>query len=93
MAWEEQAACGAFDPEIFFGTTAADERRAKAICGTCGVRTECLVLALSSAMEFGVWGGLNERERRSLRRRHVGTSDWRTFIEERGVRQPSLRTA
>lgn len=93
MSWEELAACGTFDPEIFFGTTASDERRAKAICGTCGVRTECLALALSSGMEFGVWGGMSERERRSVRRRHAATTDWRALIEERGVRRLSLRSA
>lgn len=93
MSWEEEAACGAFDPELFFGTTASDERRAKAICGTCAVRTECLAIALSSGIEFGVWGGLNERERRSLRRRNPGIADWRSLIEERGLRRLKVRTA
>ena len=93
MSWEEEAACGVFDPELFFGTTASDERRAKAICGTCAVRSECLAIALSSGMEFGVWGGLNERERRSLRRRNPGVADWRALIDERGLRRLKVRTA
>lgn len=82
MPWEEGAACGRFDPELFFGTTAADERRAKAICNTCPVRPECLIAALSAPIEFGVWGGLNERERRALRRRHPTTDDWVSIVAE-----------
>lgn len=82
MPWEEGAACGRFDPELFFGTTAADERRAKAICGTCPVRIECLTAALSGPIDFGVWGGLNERERRTLRRRHSATTDWSAVVAD-----------
>lgn len=91
MSWEEDAACGGFDPELFFGNTAADERRAKAICGTCSVAMECLSVALASGMDFGIWGGLNERERRQVRRRNPGTADWRTLIEERGIRRQPVR--
>jgi WhiB family transcriptional regulator, redox-sensing transcriptional regulator len=82
MPWEEGAACGRFDPELFFGTTASDERRAKAICNTCSVRRECLEAALAGPIEFGVWGGLNERERRALRRRHPTTDDWSAVVSE-----------
>jgi WhiB family redox-sensing transcriptional regulator len=82
MPWEERAACGRFDPEIFFGTTAADERRAKAICATCPVRIECLTAALSAPVDFGVWGGLNERERRTVRRRNPATNDWSEVVIE-----------
>ncbi len=85
MPWEERAACGKYDPEIFFGTTSSDERRAKAICGTCQVRGECLASALTDRVDFGVWGGLNERERRSLLRRYAGTSDWLELVSQNGV--------
>jgi len=86
MRWEERAACAKeqFDPEIFFGTTAGDERRAKAICGVCPVRLECLSSALVDHVDFGIWGGLNERERRGLARRNPGIRDWAGFISERG---------
>lgn len=93
MPWEERAACGRYDPEIFFGTTAADERRAKAICGTCPVLTECLVAALSTPIEFGVWGGLSERERRTLRRRNPTTRDWSAVMAELKPPRLSLRRA
>ena len=93
MSWEERAACAAFDPEIFFGTTARDERRAKGVCGTCAVRQECLLVALEDGIDFGVWGGFNERERRTLRRRHTGVADWKAFFAEAGLSRVSLRGA
>ena len=39
---------------------------AKRICGGCEVREECLSAALERHESHGVWGGLNELERRSL---------------------------
>jgi hypothetical protein len=43
------------------------ERKAKAICAQCPVRTECLDYALSRPEKYGTWGGLNEDERASER--------------------------
>jgi WhiB family redox-sensing transcriptional regulator len=42
------------------------EARAKAICRTCGVRKACLDYALRIREPHGIWGGLNELERRDL---------------------------
>ena len=47
----------------------AAQNRAKAVCMRCPVRTECLADALDNRIEFGVWGGMTERERRALLRR------------------------
>jgi WhiB family transcriptional regulator, redox-sensing transcriptional regulator len=69
MSWEERARCGEYDPEIFFDPTARAERRAKSICAQCPVRLDCLAYALSVRAEFGVWGGLNGKERGSMLRR------------------------
>lgn len=41
------------------------ERRAKAICAECVVRPECLDYAVTIGEPHGIWGGLNETERRS----------------------------
>lgn len=82
MPWEELAACGSADPDLFFGTTIGDERRAKRICARCSVREDCLAQALEDRVDFGVWGGLNERERRSLLRRFPATEDWRGLVGE-----------
>jgi len=41
---------------------------AKRICASCGVREECLEAALARHESYGIWGGLNEIERRGLLR-------------------------
>jgi WhiB family redox-sensing transcriptional regulator len=67
--WDEQAACRGEDPELFFPVSRSGEaeKAAKAICKRCPVRLSCL----SNAAEFGIWGGLNEDERRALRRANI----------------------
>ena len=47
------------------------ERKAKQICMGCPVRTECLDYAVSRPEKYGTWGGLNEDERASERRRRM----------------------
>jgi len=73
MNWDLEAACQSADPEVFFPTSQTGDSRtaistAKRICRGCPVRTQCLEFALSARLEHGVWGGLAEDERRSLRR-------------------------
>jgi len=78
--WAERAACRTSDPEDLFVSGAA-QHRAKRICASCPVRMECLTEALDNGLEFGVWGGLTERERRSLLRRHPGVRSWRPVLD------------
>jgi WhiB family redox-sensing transcriptional regulator len=68
MSWEADARCNAYDPEIFFDPRVRFERKAKSICGRCDVRADCLAYALQTRIDFGVWGGLNGKERRALLR-------------------------
>ena len=42
---------------------------AKKICSECEAREQCLNYGLFHEM-FGIWGGLTERERKTMRRRH-----------------------
>lgn len=42
------------------------ETRAKMICASCPVRQPCLDYAISIREPHGIWGGLNENERRQL---------------------------
>ena len=42
----------------------------------CKVRLECLSDALDNRVEFGVWGGMTERERRALLRRRPEVESW-----------------
>jgi WhiB family redox-sensing transcriptional regulator len=43
------------------------EQRAKKICSGCAVVSACLEHALRNNENHGIWGGLNEAERRKLR--------------------------
>ncbi|MPZ89061.1 MAG: WhiB family transcriptional regulator [Nitriliruptorales bacterium] len=73
MDWRQRAACLSEDPELFFpvGTTgpALDQvERAKQVCRRCEVVEACLESALGTNQDAGVWGGMSEDERRTLRR-------------------------
>lgn len=78
--WPSHAACRDSDPDSLFVQGAA-QNRAKSVCGGCSVRTECLADALDNDIEFGVWGGMTERERRALLRRRPGVVSWRRVLE------------
>lgn len=76
VAWTHQAACRGSERALFFPPDVTErkeerlarEQLAKRICAVCGVRDECLSAALERHESHGVWGGLNELERRSLTR-------------------------
>ena len=78
--WPTEAACRNSDPDALFVQGAA-QNRAKSVCLGCPVRTECLADALDNRVEFGVWGGMTERERRALLRRRPNVTSWRRLLE------------
>ena len=78
--WTARAACRGIDPDELFVQGAA-QNRAKNRCMGCLVRTECLADALDNRVEFGVWGGMTERERRALLRRRPEVTSWRELLE------------
>lgn len=72
--WRSHAACLTHDPELFFpvgtaGPTLTQIEEAKQVCSECPVRTQCLQWAVEMEMKHGVWGGLTETERLSMKRR------------------------
>jgi WhiB family redox-sensing transcriptional regulator len=76
MSWQDKAACLGLDVQLFFGADEeqqaereAREAKAKAVCESCPVRRECLDYALGNSVRYGIWGGLNEKERALERRR------------------------
>lgn len=78
--WPSYAACRGSEPDELFVQGAA-QNRAKAVCFGCNVRTECLADALDNRTEFGIWGGMTERERRALLRRRPDVTSWRKLLE------------
>ncbi len=82
--WQWRAACRGEDASVFFAPNHSEskedkharERQAKTMCATCPVRIECLEYAIRTRETHGIWGGLNELERRLLireRERQGGT--------------------
>jgi WhiB family transcriptional regulator, redox-sensing transcriptional regulator len=77
LQWQHNAACRGDDSSLFYPPPRFEgkdarlrrEHRAKAICARCEVRAECLADALRTAEPHGIWGGLNELERRETARR------------------------
>ena len=78
--WASRGACRTADPDTLFVQGAA-QNRVKTMCMSCPVRTECLADALDNRVEFGVWGGMTERERRALLRRRPNVTSWRRLLE------------
>lgn len=78
--WTNEALCQEGDPDALF-VQGAEQNNAKKVCRGCPVRLECLADALDNRIEFGVWGGMTERERRALLRKHPGVRSWRSVFE------------
>ena len=68
LSWQDYANCRGADADLFFPERGASTRKAKAICGECQVRAQCLDFAIDVGEKFGIWGGMSERERRRVRR-------------------------
>jgi WhiB family transcriptional regulator, redox-sensing transcriptional regulator len=73
QGWRAHASCRDTDPDLFFpvGTTGPAVEQiaaAKAVCASCPSRQPCLEFALETNQDSGVWGGLSEDERRTIRR-------------------------
>ena len=74
MDRRSKAACLTVDPELFFpigntGSAITQVAEAKAVCRACEVAGVSLQWAIDNTQDSGVWGGMSEEERRSLKRR------------------------
>ena len=89
--WAQAAACRKAQPDELF-VRGAEQNKAKQVCVGCPVRTECLAEALDNQIEWGVWGGMTERERRALLRRRPAES-WRKVLMTAKTQHAQLGTA
>ncbi|GMQ99165.1 MAG: hypothetical protein BMS9Abin17_1732 [Acidimicrobiia bacterium] len=64
--WAVFAACKETADVSFFPQTKDEERAALAICSICPVQGECLDHAIELKERYGIWGGLNEKDRRKM---------------------------
>ena len=51
------------------------EDQAKEICSRCPVQADCLQYSLRARQRLGIWGGLNEKERRLQTRATIVSVD------------------
>ena len=73
-SWQMKAACRGPQAAVFFPPPQFErkdeklerEARAKEICATCSVKEPCLDYAVSIREPHGIWGGLNESERKAI---------------------------
>lgn len=82
--WAPAAACREAHPDQLF-VRGAEQNKAKQLCAGCPVRTECLAEALDNQIEWGVWGGMTERERRALLRRNPQVTSWWQLFAQAGA--------
>ena len=76
--WQMNGLCRGADSSMFFHPDgergrerSARENRAKAMCQSCPVLTECRTHALRVGEPYGIWGGLSESERELLLKRGI----------------------
>ena len=86
--WVSRALCRTTDPDGLFVRGAA-QRKAAVICRNCPVMLECGAEALDNRVEFGVWGGMTERQRRALLDKHPEVVSWSNFLKKRRNRSVS----
>jgi len=78
LDWQDAAACREHSNILFFGEEGeselekqAREARAKTVCARCPVSDPCLEFAMETNQKYGIWGGLTDKERASLKRRRA----------------------
>jgi len=82
ITWVSRALCLTTDPDELFVRGAA-QRKAAVICRHCPVMQECGADALDNKVEFGVWGGMTERQRRALLKQHPDVVSWADYFDKR----------
>ena len=69
--WKGLVSCTEADEPLLFGDNDHQQEAKRVVCRPCLVRRECLVDAIDEKEEWGVRGGLTERERRNLVKNNI----------------------
>jgi WhiB family redox-sensing transcriptional regulator len=78
VSWQDNAKCLDEKPELFFPVGDSDKalrqtKRAQSICKSCKVAVRCLEYSVKESLEFGIYGGYTEDERKALKRKYIET--------------------
>ena len=84
--WTMRAKCRGMEDALF--PEASDQKRARLVCSGCPVRFECLAEALDNRIEWGIWGGMTERERRLLLRQRPDVASWSALLMPKANQAP-----
>ena len=76
--WTTDAKCRGMEDALF--PEASEQKRVRQLCMGCPVRMQCLSEALDNRIEWGVWGGMTERERRQLLRQRPDVTSWAELL-------------
>ena len=88
VEWSKRARCLlAADPDIWFPHPGDGAYEAKAECGRCPVRAQCLAEAIISGEQVGIWGGLAVRDRKVLAERWQGGESLKDLVENAVTRR------
>lgn len=69
VAMRPDIACRPDDNQLFYGDQeGSDSRKATALCRRCPHQLDCLLWALKTNQQYGVWGGMTPNGRTRLRR-------------------------
>lgn len=63
-SWRERAACRSKGVKDFFGS--GPTRKSRSMCSICVVKQQCLQFALDNEITYGIWGGVDSKERRTM---------------------------
>jgi len=88
--WTLSAACRGMGDALF--PEVKDQVQAKKVCYGCPVCVDCLAEALDNRLEWGVWGGMTERERRQLLRQRPEVKSWAVVLGAHAVASHGTRT-
>jgi len=76
--WTALAKCRGMGDAMF--PDALEQKRIRKLCVGCPVRARCLAEALDAGLEWGVWGGMTERQRRLLLRQQPDVTSWSAVL-------------
>lgn len=69
LGWRDHARCEGMDPELFFPRKSDAQKDIIKFCLGCPARLDCLQYALDTPVDYGVWGGTTQDERKKLRQK------------------------